>query len=287
MEITLEFWYLFPISILIATLAMSSGIGGAVFFSPLFILALKLEPKIAIGSALATELFGFLSGLVAYTRARLIDFKLALQLLAFSVPMAVVGTIYSDLIPDLILKAIFAAGLLFIAIQLFNSWRKEERAKKEKEHREEFARDYESELTDSKGNTYQYTVCNKNMGRSFAAVGGAFFGMISVGLAELQEYHLVARCKVPTPVAVGTSIFVVVVTALAASIGHFIEFIEAGPETMNQVLGVIIFTIPGVIIGGQIGPKLQAVIPEDTMKVVISGLFAVISGFMFYTLTQV
>ena len=52
---------------------------------------------------------------------------------------------------------------------------------------------------------------NKNMGRMFAAIGGAFLGMISVGLAELQEYHLVAKCKVPTRVAVATSIFVVVI----------------------------------------------------------------------------
>ena len=32
MELAFEFWYLLPISILIATIAMSSGIGGAVFF---------------------------------------------------------------------------------------------------------------------------------------------------------------------------------------------------------------------------------------------------------------
>ena len=55
MELTLEFWYLLPISIVIATIAMSSGVGGAVFFSPLFIIALKLDPKVAIGTALATE----------------------------------------------------------------------------------------------------------------------------------------------------------------------------------------------------------------------------------------
>lgn len=31
MELTFEFWYLLPISIVIATIAMSSGVGGAVF----------------------------------------------------------------------------------------------------------------------------------------------------------------------------------------------------------------------------------------------------------------
>ncbi len=48
MEITFEFWYLFPISILIATIAMSSGVGGAVFFSPLFMLVFQLEPVFTI-----------------------------------------------------------------------------------------------------------------------------------------------------------------------------------------------------------------------------------------------
>jgi hypothetical protein len=122
------------------------------------------------------------------------------------------------------------------------------------------------------------------MGRMFAAIGGAFLGMISVGLAELQEYQLVARCKVPTPVAIATSVFVVVITVLVASAGHFFEFAQEGPEVMNQVLNIVAFTIPGVIIGGQIGPKLQKVIPEDKMKVSISFLFVLVGSFMLYTL---
>jgi uncharacterized protein len=189
-------------------------------------------------------------------------------------------------VPPLVLKSIFAVGLIFIGFQLYTSWRQEEREKKEAEFLQEFEDSYESELTDSQGNVYRYTVCNKGMGRTFAAIGGAFFGMISVGLAELQEYHLVARCKVPTAVSVGTSVFVVVVTAFVASIGHFYEFAREGPEVMNQVLNVIIFTIPGVMIGGQIGPKLQKSIPEDKMKIGISFLFMLIGGFMLYTLVN-
>ncbi|MCF8226123.1 MAG: sulfite exporter TauE/SafE family protein [Bacteroidales bacterium] len=284
MEITFEFWYLLPASILIATIAMSSGIGGAVFFSPLFILVLRLEPQMAIGSALITELFGFSSGLIAYLRARLIDFKLAFNILMFSVPAAIIGTIYADLFPDIVLKAIFATGLLFIGTQLFTSWRKEERKKHESLNIKEFETNYESELTDSSGRVFRYTVCNKNMGRLFAGIGGAFVGMISVGLAELQEYQLVARCKVPTPVAVATSVFVVVITVLVASAGHFYEFAMQGEAVIGQVLNIVVFTIPGVIIGGQIGPRLQKILPEDLMKVTISALFFIIGIFMLITL---
>ena len=122
------------------------------------------------------------------------------------------------------------------------------------------------------------------MGRSFAAVGGAFVGMISVGLAELQEYHLVARCKISTPIAVATSIFVVVITVLVASVGHFYEFATEGGVQLNHVINIIMFTIPGVIIGGQVGPKLLKIIPQDKMKIAISTAFVLIGFFMLYTL---
>ncbi len=284
MELTLTYWYLLPIAILIGTIAMSSGVGGAVFFSPLFILALQLEPKMAIGAALITELFGFSSGLIAYIKARLVDFQLAGQLAIFSVPAAIVGAFYADTIPSSILKAVFAVGLVIIGFQLYNSWRKEERQKHEKEHREEFENEYESTLTDRSGRTFNYTVCNKNMGRTFAALGGAFLGMISVGLAELQEYHLVARCKVPTPVAVATSIFVVVITVAVASVGHVYEFMHAGSAVYNEVVNIVIYTGPGVTIGGQLGPRLQKHVPEDKMKIAIAWVFMILGVFMLYTL---
>ncbi len=285
MELTFEFWYLLPASILIATIAMSSGIGGAVFFSPLFMLALKLDPTIAIGAALATELFGFTSGLAAYMKRKLIDYKLGFNLLLFSVPMAILGTIFSNAVPPDILKAIFAVGIIFIGSQLYTSWRKEEREKQESERKEEFRVHFEKLLIDSSGKKYQYTVCHKDMGRFFAGIGGAFLGMISVGLAELQEYHLVAKCKVPPPVAIATSIFVVVITVLIASVGHFYEFIaHAESSSLEQVLNLIIFTIPGVIIGGQLGPILQKKLPEDKMKIGVSFLFVLVGGFMLFTL---
>lgn len=285
MEITAEYWFMLPLSILIATIAMSSGIGGAVFFSPLLMIGLKLEPGVAIGIALASELFGFSSGLIAYAKAKLIDYKLGINLLMYSIPFAIIGTIYGKEVPSEILKTIFATGIIFIGYQLYSSWREEEREKMDKDNKKEFENSFESELTDSEGKVYHYTICNKGMGRMFASIGGAFLGMISVGLAELQEYHLVARCKVPTPVAVATSIFVVVVTVLVASIGHFYEFIfHSSKDTLNQVVNVIIYSIPGVIIGGQIGPKLQKILPADLVKISIAIMFVIIGVFMLTTL---
>ena len=284
MSLTFDYWYLFPISILIATIAMASGIGGAVFFSPLFMLVLKLDPAVAIGTALMTELFGFSSGVYAYWRRRLIDFKLGRRLLVFSIPAAVVGSFSTELFPAAILKTIFAVGIIFIGWQLYSSYRHGEKEGLDKQIAEQSREKSESVLIDAAGNEYRYTIANKNEGRVFAAIGGWFLGMISVGLAELQEYELLVRCRVPSPVAVGTSIFVVVVTVFIASIGHLYNFATSTDSSMlTQVLGIVTFTIPGVVVGGQIGPVVQARVNPDVTKVGIAFLFVAVGIFMLTT----
>jgi uncharacterized membrane protein YfcA len=250
---SLEYWYLFPVSI-------------------------------AVGVALITEFFGFSSGLVAYVRAKLIDYRLGAQLLVFSIPGAIVGVLSADLFPGIVLKTIFAVGLMFIGLQLFLSWRQEQKEAMDAVIGAEAESSIASQLVDRAGNTYRYTVCNKALGRTFAAIGGGFLGMISVGLAELQEYHLVARCKVPSPVAIGTSIFVVVITVLVASAGHVYGFAKEGDGVLEQALQVAMFTVPGVLIGGQIGPAVQARVDPDKMKVVVSWIFMGVGAFMLSTL---
>ena len=34
---TMQYWYMLPVSIAVATTAMASGVGGATFFSPIFL----------------------------------------------------------------------------------------------------------------------------------------------------------------------------------------------------------------------------------------------------------
>lgn len=60
-------WFMFPISICVATTAMPSGIGGAALFTPIFPIVFPLigpeyplaTPAAAVGAALATAAFGF------------------------------------------------------------------------------------------------------------------------------------------------------------------------------------------------------------------------------------
>ena len=54
-----EYWVLFPVGILVATMGMSSGIPGSNFWIPIYLIAIELEPAVAFWMSLLTMLFGF------------------------------------------------------------------------------------------------------------------------------------------------------------------------------------------------------------------------------------
>ena len=113
---TLRYWYMLPVAVLIGTMATGSGVGGATFFAPAFILGLRLRPEVAIGAALITEVFGFASGLYAFSRKRLIDHQLGISLLITTIPLALLGASVSGLVEPDILKAILGVGLFAVAV---------------------------------------------------------------------------------------------------------------------------------------------------------------------------
>jgi len=52
-------WFMFPVGIVIATIAMTAGIGGAVMFAPFFMLVLKIDTLTALATGPAVSI-GFL-----------------------------------------------------------------------------------------------------------------------------------------------------------------------------------------------------------------------------------
>ena len=135
-------------------------------------------------------------------------------------------------------------------------------------------------VVDRSGRRFEFRVFMRATAMVFGGVGGAFLGMISVGVAELLEYQLLAKCRVPAPVAVATSVFIVIVSVAAASTSHVVGFAGAGPEVARQVLSIVMFTAPGVVIGGQIGPRIQRFVAPEKVKVCISVIFAAVGAFI-------
>jgi len=180
-NMTFQYWYILPISILIATTAMASGVGGVTFFSPLFILALRLRPEIAIGTALITEVFGFASGLYAYARKRLIDYRLGLALLVVTIPMALLGTWAAGRIEPDILKVILGMGLFAVAASFLRAPEHKDVIRMDEAIQQEYGgQKAETCLITAGGEQICYTVCNRTEGRMIADLGGLY---------DCQELH--------------------------------------------------------------------------------------------------
>jgi hypothetical protein len=276
---SLEYWFMFPASILVSTLAMASGVEGATFFSPLFILALRLSPEVAIGTALITEVFGFTSGLFAYTRKKLIDFRLGLNLLVVTIPLAIIGTVIAGIIDSVYLMIILGVGLFVVALSFLRQPEHKDVVLMDRQIVDEYGgKNAQTVLVTAEGEEIRYTVCNRTEGRILSGIGALFMGMVSTGLGEMNGYFLLQRCRVPSKVSVATSVFVVAVTALVASTGHFIQFVKNGGGGLETVLSLIIFTVPGVIIGGQIGSKISSKIPQRALEVGLAILFIIVAA---------
>jgi len=271
---SLEYWFMFPVAILVATIAMASGVEGATFFSPLFILALRLPPEVAIGTALLTEVFGFASGLFAYIRKRLIDYRLGLALLLVTIPLAILGTVASGMIPAVYLQVILGVGLFVVALSFLRQPKHEDVVNLDATIRKDYGGlQAETSLVTAEGEEIRYTVCNRTEGRLLSGIGALFMGMVSTGLGEMNGYFLLQRCRVPSKVSVATSVFVVAITALIASAGHFVRFATSGGDVLPTVLSICLFTVPGVIIGGQLGSRVASRIPQRGLAVGLAVLF--------------
>ena len=230
----------------------------------------------AIGVALLTETFGFSSGFVGYFRKGLIDFKMAFSFIIFAVPVAIVGAMMAHSVNQEYLKFGYGALMVILSFVLFRGHQVAEQAIAGDGPRYKTSYPVTQHRTvDRLGKVYEYEFHRPRKG-SIPLMGGAFLtGILSVGIGEVVIPLLVKRYKVPVAVAAATSILVVIVTVMSASFAHISTLIAEGG--INAVpWNLVAYTIPGVIIGGQIGPRLQGVVSSVMMEKVISVLFMII-----------
>ena len=265
---------MFPVSILVATCAMLSGIGGAALFTPIFILVFPLlgeeyvlaTTMTAIAAALFTQTFGFLSGFVGYYRRKLIDYQLAGKLLRFSIPVAILGALTANFVHDSVLLAGYA---LLVAILAWFMWRNPIESVDAGAHLEGRA---VINRTDSRGHEYTYDMPRFGPGSyTLTSIGAFMTGMVSVGIGEVTISQLTHK-RVPIAVAAASSVLVVILTVVFATATLFAELIQAGGASAIP-WNLLIYDVPGVLIGGQIGPRLAGLVPQRRMRQAISLLF--------------
>ena len=262
MDFTL-YWFMFPVGVGVATCAMLSGIGGAALFTPIFVLLFPLlgpeyvlaSTFAAISTALLTQTFGFISGFIGYYRRRMIDFDLAWRFVKISAPVAIIGALVAHRVHDAILIAAYAVLVFVLAIGLLFLRR-----------RQATRPNYDAPYSRP-----------RIPPRDFALTGlGAFLtGMVSVGIGEVIVSRL-TRLGIPVGTAAAISVAIVMFTVVLATTTLVAQLVRDGGIGAVP-WNLICYEVPGVIIGGQIGPRLQGLVSQRSMERAIGVLFILLS----------
>jgi uncharacterized membrane protein YfcA len=302
----LKYAFMFPIVTLVAITCQSAGIGGAALLSPIFLLVFPLlgpqypleTAASAIACALLTECFGFMSGLTGYWRRGLVDWSIATKFWGLALPAALAGALIEPALASqtTALRAIYATLMLSLCFYLTF-------AEKPLELPEECdvpgddgfvvgVGDIRTKQA-SDGTVYTYlrpdspTASWKTAG---ATLGGASLtGLLGVGIGEVILPQLVRVACVPLPVAAGTSVAVVVLTALTAAGVQFFSLATdlalqqpdlSIQQAFQQVVpwSLVQYTIPGAILGGQIAPWITSrrLVDDEVIESGVAALFGII-----------
>ncbi len=286
---------MFPACVLIATVAMLTGISGTAMLTPFVISVFPLigvpvlTPAQAVGMALFVEFFGFVSGLVGYHRSGLIDYKTGMTLLTVAIPTITVFSLVSQAISGTLLRLAYGVMMLLLASYLFLSAPSTVRNTAMETLPEAVERirsrneaPVERIIIATGGKEYRYKICDQHKGYVITGLGAAMEGLVSVGLGELEMPNLVKRCKIPLAVSAATSVFIIALSVLSASLTDVFALIQYGGLAAVP-WNFVAYAAPGAVIGGQLGSKFQGRLSSESSERFISVLFSIISVALMYT----
>lgn len=236
-------WAALPAGFVIATLATLVGFGGGILWMPFLILVAGLEPAQAVVTSLVIQVGGMGSGSVTVIRAKKADLRLSLYLSACAFLGVPIGVWLTRLVSaDSI---VFLLGVMSLALALVFVYTQD---------------DFDNSLVTkvSLRQTAPYLW--------LATLFSILTGLLSMGVGDFLVPILRNRLKLKMESAMAACLIVMAMNAALAAILHLI----IGEKFAT---GVVLWAIPGVLIGGQVGPRLASRIPDRSLKeVFIYGL---------------
>ena len=234
-----DYWFVFPVAILVAVIANASGFSGGVLFQPYFnwMLHLPLRHSIAIG--VATETIGMSSGTTRYLLMNQIDRAAVRKLLPGVAAGVLAGLLIFSRAPREYLRLIVGLVVGSVAVhQMILAWRGRLGVRSEAD----------------------LETLGRHRWRPFVA--GSFSACTGTGVAELLQPLLEQKGGLATRRANATAI------ALEALADWGITL--ANLSFGNLRFEILVFSASGALIGAQLGAWLSPRVPARALKVVFA-----------------
>ncbi len=283
----LVYWFMFPACIVIAAVATFSGISGAALITPMFLIGFPLmgvptlSTVAAIGTSLFLETSGFGTAVYRYWERGLADMGAVRTLVVITMPLGIAGAIAAHYAPSGVLRTGYGVAMIVVAVVLYSGHSSGRRPQDEacpcivcesecsfRECSEQDRKKVES----SDGEIFEYCAVGMPGQRMFSGVGAFLTGLISTGVGEATLPFLARRSRFPVPVAAATSTMVVAATVVGAACTHLIQLASSGGFSAIP-WNLIVWGVPGAVIGAIIGTHLQGKISEKASRMFFSLLF--------------
>jgi len=229
-------WTALPVGFAIATLATLVGFGGGILWMPYLILVAGLDPTQAVNPSLVIQVGGMGSGSVAVIRAKKTDLRLSLYLAACAFLGVPIGVWLSRLVSADSL--VFLLGVISLALALVFVY------------------------TQDSVDTYLVKTVTLKQATPYlwlSTVFAVLTGLLSMGVGDFLVPVLRNRLRLNMESAMSACLIVMAMNAALAAILHM----AIGEKFATNL---VLWAIPGVLIGGQIGPRLAGRIPDQTLK---------------------
>jgi uncharacterized membrane protein YfcA len=234
------------LGVLVGTYGTLIGAGGGFVLVPILLLLYPSDSPITITTiSLAVVFFNALSGSLAYTRMKRIDFKSGLLLAAATIPGAILGALTIEYIPRRQFEGIFGIllGLGSIFLVIFPVSRTISCPGNGKYH-------ITIELVDADGKRHHYGY-NYVTGLMLSFFVGYLSSLLGIGGGIIHVPALVYMLNFPVHIATATSHFILAVMTLTGTVVHVVngDFAHGIHRTICLALGVLV--------GAQIGARLS------------------------------
>jgi uncharacterized protein len=248
----LDSWLALPAGILIASVVSTVGIGGGILWMPFLIIIFKLKPDTAVVTSLLIQSAGMGSGTAAFWQQRQIDFRFVLFLLAVTIPGIAVGALMTRMLSPVYLELILGVLTLSTAMIFVSA----------------------SQRYDDTGQIRSDIRSARRYGWIFSFMAVAS-GMLSISIGEWLVPVMRSRLSLKMGVAIATSVATIFGVCILGAIFHL--SMGGRPDTPT-----LIWAVPGVIVGGQIGPRIAGIINDRLLKEIFVFLLTLIGIRLIY-----
>ena len=231
-----------------------AGMSAAAVISPMLITFLGMDPYMAVGIALSSDVLASAVSAYTYHKNKNLDIKNGLIMMLSVLLFTVVGSYIASLVPSATMGGFsvfmtFLLGIKFIVRPIMTT--KEAMAQ-----------------TDAKKRAVQSVICGVIIGFICGFIGAGGGMMMLLILTSVMGYEL--------KTAVGTSVFIMAFTALTGAVSHFA--IGGMPDMLVWILCVL-FTLLWARIAAVFANKAQPKTLNQATGVVLVVLGIVIMGF--------